>query len=89
MLIRITSPDLVQCSMSGPMERWNPANSPPASPENAPEITMAASWYRRMRIPRKAVRSGFSRIDWRTAPKGDSTILRRTATAATTIASVK
>jgi len=69
MLMRMTSPDLVQWSMSGWMECWYPANSPPASAAKTPERTIADSWYRRpSRQETDAL--GFSRIDCSTARRG-------------------
>ena len=60
----------------GTMDRCM-ALSPPASPQNRPDRTKAASFVPSTSNPQARARVSFSRMASRTAPKGDSSTRER------------
>src|SRR5262249_50918528 len=88
-VISTGSADITQFAKSGTTVPWNGANNAPASPEEAPAMVDAARPYRRVGIPREAVRDGFSRIAARTRPSGERETRHSVHSAAVTTERVK
>ncbi len=76
-------------SDSGEMLPFENANSPPATPANAPASANARHRTRATSIPSAAARSGESRTPRNARPNGECVIRTSTIAAAATTASAK
>ena len=81
-VMNTSSPENVQCMMSGVVSPLSGTQSAPARPVKTPETRNATQRYRQIRTPTNSARVSLSRMAWSAMPNGELTMTHMSATQA-------